>query len=229
MIAYHGDPKQKTKILAQLRRHAKADQLVKGQYWEAGKGCAVGCTIYSGNHAEYEPRFGIPRELAHLEDRIFERLDNGDSQKWPIRFMSAIKPGADLSGVWPDFAVWLLTDPAAGVLRFAKADRTRKSIQAVADLYTQRVWKGDARWSTARTEARAACLTLLAADAARSAAAAARSAADDAPSAAADAAYAADANAAAAAAAAARKRFWRTASDKLLTLLAAAPLARSAA
>ena len=40
MIAYHGDQKEKTKILAQLRRHAKADQLVKGQYWEAGKGCA---------------------------------------------------------------------------------------------------------------------------------------------------------------------------------------------
>ena len=215
MIAYHGDPKQKTKILSQLRRHAKADQLVKGKYREAGKGCAVGCTIHNGNHAEYEPRFGIPRELAHLEDRIFERLDNGDSQKWPIRFMSAIKPGADLSGVWPDFAVWLLTDPAAGVLRFAKADRTRKSIQAVADLYAQRVPKRDARWSMARIEARAAADASADADASASAAAYAAAyayayASADAAYAYADAAYAyasADADAADAA------PFYRAAAD----------------
>jgi hypothetical protein len=50
MLAYHSDPTIKTNILAQLQRHHDEDHLVKGQYWQNGKGCAVGCTIYSGNH-----------------------------------------------------------------------------------------------------------------------------------------------------------------------------------
>src|SRR5712692_7450214 len=50
----------KSAIMKQLRKHAKADKIEKGYYWEDGKGCAIGCTIHSGDHAEYEPRFGIP-------------------------------------------------------------------------------------------------------------------------------------------------------------------------
>ena len=96
MIAYHNDMANKVAILAQLNAHARADELVKGRYWENGKGCAVGCTIHSSDHAEYETRFGIPQMLARLEDRIFEGLPNGKAKEWPIRFMSAIRPGADL-------------------------------------------------------------------------------------------------------------------------------------
>ena len=110
MLAYHNDPRIKEAILVQLREHREADKLVKGQYWEDGKGCAVGCTIHSGNHAEYEPRFGIPHMLARLEDCIFEGLPNADAQKWPERFMTAIRPGADLSRVGWKFLHWLLTD-----------------------------------------------------------------------------------------------------------------------
>lgn len=95
LIAYHGDPEVKAAILAQLKRHRAADEIVKGQYWCDGKGCAVGCTIYSGHHAEYEPRFGIPQMLACLEDQIFDGLPNHEAQDWPIAFMAAIEPGAD--------------------------------------------------------------------------------------------------------------------------------------
>jgi hypothetical protein len=70
MLAYHSDDTIKTAILAQLAMHREADQLVKGQYWEDGKGCAVGCTLHSGDHMEYETRFGIPVALARLEDRL---------------------------------------------------------------------------------------------------------------------------------------------------------------
>lgn len=93
-----------------MAKHRDNDELVKGQYWEGGKGCAIGCTIYSGRHEEYETRFGIPQMLAHLEDRIFEGLPNAKAKEWPIRFMSAIEPGADLSRVGWQFLHWLLTD-----------------------------------------------------------------------------------------------------------------------
>lgn len=110
MIAYHGNPKKKAAILKQLRAHAKADEIVKGVYWENGKGCAVGCTVHSSEHSAYESEFGIPRMLARLEDAIFEGLPNAKAKKWPIQFMSAIKPGADLHRVGWKFLYWLLTD-----------------------------------------------------------------------------------------------------------------------
>ena len=108
MIAYLNKPKIKSDIIVQLKAHAKADEIIKGQYWQNGKGCAIGCTIHSGNHAEYEKRFGIPETVAHLEDAIFEGLPNGKSKTWPVRFMSAIQVGMDMTLVWPKFAIWLL-------------------------------------------------------------------------------------------------------------------------
>ena len=117
MLAYHNDPAIKSKLLADLQDHADADRLVKGQYWENGKGCAVGCTLHSlgadgaaNNHAEYELRLGIPQMLARLEDVIFEGLHNADAMQWPMRFSSAITPGADLSRVGWKWLYWLLTD-----------------------------------------------------------------------------------------------------------------------
>lgn len=110
LIAFKNTSITKPIILKQLRAHLKADAVVKGRYWKDGKGCAVGCTIHSSNHAEYEGRFGIPQMLAYLEDCIFEGLPNGHAQKWPIRFIDAVKPGTDLSRVAWKFLHWLLTD-----------------------------------------------------------------------------------------------------------------------
>ena len=82
MLAYNSDPNVKRAILRQLAAHREADEIVKGQYWENGKGCAVGCTLHSGEHVEYESRFGIPQMLARLEDAIFEGLPNEVSKEW---------------------------------------------------------------------------------------------------------------------------------------------------
>jgi len=137
LVAYHNNPKIKEKYLARVRAHVKADQLVHGQYWEDGKGCAVGCTIHSGYHQAYEIELGIPRILAHLEDRIFESLPNGQAQQWPEQFLQAIPVGADLSSVWPRFAIWMLTDADFGAIQFAKEQEGKVAIQNVADAYRQ--------------------------------------------------------------------------------------------
>ncbi len=110
MKAFHDQPQEKTKVLEQLNAHYRADEIVKGQYWETGKGCAVGCTIHSSDHAAYELLFGIPTALAYLEDTIFENLPNERAKEWPIQFMSAIKVGADLSLVQYKFLHAILTD-----------------------------------------------------------------------------------------------------------------------
>jgi len=118
MLAYHNDPAIKFKLLADLQAHADADRIVKGQYWDNGKGCAVGCTLQSmrsendghDEHAEYETLLGIPQMLARLEDCIFEGLPNAEAMEWPMRFAAAITPGADLSRVGWKWLHWLLTD-----------------------------------------------------------------------------------------------------------------------
>ena len=138
MLAYHNDPQLKQQILEQLQRHYDADEIVKGQYWENGKGCAVGCTLHTDQHNEYETRFGIPVRLAHLEDVIFEGLPSADAKSWPIRFMSSINVGADLSAIWREFVVWLLIDPADGVIQYTTpGTEVYEVIMQVATLYQQ--------------------------------------------------------------------------------------------
>jgi hypothetical protein len=151
MQAYHADTELKNRFVTLLEGHAAADRIVQGRYWERGRGCAVGCSIESmrqisgrkdlahDDHAVYEEMIGVPRILARLEDGIFEGLPSEEAQSWPIRFASAIRPGADLSLVWSRFAVWLLVDPEAGVIRFARTVKQREAIQHVADLYQRQI------------------------------------------------------------------------------------------
>lgn len=119
MLAYLDDPKIKAKYLKRVRAHAKADEIVKGYYWQDGKGCAVGCTIHSDRYGAYETELGIPGMLARLEDMIFEGAAAGFAKAWPERFLKAIKPGADLSNVGWRFQHWRLLDPAYGSARSA--------------------------------------------------------------------------------------------------------------
>ena len=197
LLAYHNDPKIKHKYLSRVRAHRKADELISGTYWEDGKGCAVGCTIHGSDHSRYLDELGIPVEIAYLEDAIFEGLPNGQALKWPEAFLSAIRPGVDLSMVWPKFAYWLLVDEKHGVVRFSKEEKdVEDAINQVAGLYkqwidedvkpNQRKW--DAAWNAA----------WIAAWAAENAAGAA---------------------ARAAAGAAARAAHWQTMSQKLIKLL----------
>ena len=231
MIAYHGKQEIKDQYLARVKAHREADEIVKGTYWEGGKGCAVGCTIHGSSHAQYEVELGIPRILARLEDGIFESIPNELAMTWPERFLDAIKPGADLSLVWPKFAVWMLIDSQWGVLQFAKIQRAKEAIERVADLYSKQiegvnlpveVWRDAAAdaYAADAYAADAAAAAAAAAYAAAAAAAYAAAAAADAAYAADDAAYAATAAAAYAADAADARRTWRIAqSEKLLELL----------
>jgi hypothetical protein len=212
--AYHGDPEVKATYLARVRQHARLDELIHDTYWEDGKGCAVGCTIHGSDHARYETELGIPRILARLEDRIFEGMANGSSQQWPAQFLATIRVGADLSLVWPRFAIWLLIDPQAGVVQYARTEKAAVAIRRVAELYGK-VVAGETVATSDWQAAAAAAYAAAAAAAAYAAYAAATAAA---------AANAADAANAAANAATARTNSYERMAKKLLALLKAAPV-----
>ncbi len=110
MIAFHNDKKIKTKYLNRVVAHRKADELVKGNYWQNGKGCAVGCTIHGSSHKAYETELGIPEWLARLEDRTFENLSDKDAMVWPEKFLKAIPVGVDLEQVKRPFLIFIVEE-----------------------------------------------------------------------------------------------------------------------
>lgn len=144
LIAYHGNKKLKSGALKKMREHRKADRIIQAfGYWAEDpddgvwKGCAVGCLIESGRHSEYEPQFGIPALLAHLEDGIFESLPATVAKDWPVRFLNAIPVGADLSTVWPQFVVWLMIDETWGLVNATEAEDVKEVCRKVAAGYQQ--------------------------------------------------------------------------------------------
>jgi hypothetical protein len=182
MHAYHNNPSIKSAILEQLEAHRAAGELVHGVWWENGKGCAVGCTVHSSDHGEYERRFGIPQMLARLEDTIFEDLSNGDAQTWPERFMGSIEPGMDLSRVGWGFLYWLLTDKEInpGIAHPLVRDAVQQCVDVVAPLmrdapaYSAQSAAAESAGNAAWSARSAAWSATCAADAAKST----RSAAD---------------------------------------------------
>jgi hypothetical protein len=68
-------------------------------------------------------------------------LPTEDAKEFPLQFAQAIKAGVDYSNIWNKFAYWLLGGEN-GVIRFAKTEQTRKSIETVALLY-ERAVSGD--------------------------------------------------------------------------------------
>lgn len=98
----------KAAFLAIMQEHAKQDRIVKGKYWENGKGCDIGCGVETINHLlgihedhkghnVVADTLGIPLALAHLENRIFNGLIPAKAMSWPIRFAEAIPENADLT------------------------------------------------------------------------------------------------------------------------------------
>lgn len=116
-LAFHGDEAIKAKYVERVKAHAAADEIVQGKYWQDGKGCAVGCTVEQSDspHEAMEAELGIPRELAYLEDTIFEGLTNSEAKAFPLRFLQAIKPGADLSTITAKFMIWQFEDAKYGL------------------------------------------------------------------------------------------------------------------
>lgn len=141
LLSFHNDSAIKEKYLNRLHLHYKADEIIKGTYWENGKGCAVGCTVHSRSHASYESELGIPRILARLEDTIFEGLPNEKAKEFPIQFLEAIPVGVDLEPVWRKFMIWMLIDENEGVIRYAKTEETKKAIKDVAKAFSDSLTK----------------------------------------------------------------------------------------
>lgn len=130
--AFLNDPKIKTKYLSRVCAHAKADEIVRGIYWEEDRGCAVGCTIHSSNHNAYETELGIPEWLARVEDQLFEGVSMEYAKTWPVSFLKSINTGANLEKIKGPFLIYVLTEVLSTIDNVKYADVT-KSIKTVQE------------------------------------------------------------------------------------------------
>jgi hypothetical protein len=179
-------------LLAELQAHVAADKLVKGSYWERGKGCAVGCTLHSyakiigkknldwSDHSLYDEFLGPGGQmLGRLEDCIFEGMTNEDAREWPERFLrsalEAVKRGVTLQFVGWKFLHCLLTDEK--INPGISNPLVRDAIRQCADVLVPLTKGEPVDESAARTAALSAASATGAASAAWAAACAARSAA----------------------------------------------------
>ncbi len=185
MLSFHNDPAIKEKYLARVAAHALADEIIKGRYWEQGKGCAVGCTIHSNNHAAYETKLGLPEWLARLEDCLFEHLPNGVAKKFPRDFLHAIPVGVNLEAVKWRFCSFLLKENIQRVISLCLDETCKEqvvlAIRSVLAVHEKAlatgVWDESAAWSAAKsTESAAKSAAWSAWSAAESAESAAKSA-----------------------------------------------------
>jgi hypothetical protein len=182
----------KKSFVAELRKHQKHDDFVRGSYWNGEKGCAVGCSIKSiavlkkldirdfAQHQLFEAHLGIPEWLARVEDTLFEGMSLKRSKSWPVDFAKAIPEGVDLSPVQSKFAVIVLTHSLESMSK-VKYDETawpqvksaieqcKKAVEQTIELHKS---------ESARSAAESAAWS--AAESARSAAWSARSAAESA-------------------------------------------------
>jgi hypothetical protein len=190
MQPFNGDAALAAKTVAEMKAHRAADRLTKGQYWEAGRGCAIGCLVQSSSHGDAAALCNAPAQIMGLVDCIFEGLPWPANLDWPVKFLVALKANLnkDISLLWARLALELAGHPVHGYEQYNQDP----AVLAVPPLYEEWVATGvrpdDDRW---RAAARAAYAAGDAAYAAAYAAARAAYAAGDAAYTAVDAAYAA--------------------------------------
>lgn len=188
ILTYYNDPARKAVRIERCKAHMEADRLRAGTYGdqdgEKFVACAIGCQIYdiaqergvswgslrNGKHKVVADDYGWPEWLCWLEDTIFEGLPPDQRAGWPLRLVTAVPVGRDISAVRHRFLAFI----AREVVQF---DRERFPDVAAANelvaVLHERAAAGDMptteAWSAARSAAEIAAAS-AAWSAARSAA-----------------------------------------------------------
>ena len=155
MQAFFGDSSYKHTVLQRVRQMQNDGRMVQGHYWEitasGPRGCALGALtqISSGGHEHFPALFGLPADLAHLLEEIYETSDLPYAITYTARFVEAIPIGAVLDDAMEQFAAWLvdgvapwpLFTPAGLALARATCPQMRcaqdRTLAALEDLVTQ--------------------------------------------------------------------------------------------
>ena len=103
MPAFFNDDMLKQEYTNRLLNHQRADEIIQGEYWENGRGCALGCTFNAKgmdekNNSIYdtcETKLNVPACIAKVEECIFEHSTSFYAKTFPLRFLNSIPVGFD--------------------------------------------------------------------------------------------------------------------------------------
>jgi hypothetical protein len=134
---YRNDPALKAELVARMRDHQDADRLIRGTYWDVGKGCAVGCTVIdilaaeqgvsladvdiddTTWHEEWARVTGLPEWLGRLGDWLFENLPGERWRSWPLELLEAVPVGVNLDRAREEWLRDVVFDPERGAMAHA--------------------------------------------------------------------------------------------------------------
>jgi len=141
MVAFHGSEEVKAKCLARFMRHQELGKMCKYGYWSDSEGQGCGAEVRFGPTRNYEGRnyeteFGIPLDLAKIKFEIFDGMDSGKCQPFPVQFINSIKVGADLGQVADKFLYWLVEG------QYSEKSEGDEALKAVSNLYARKVKGG---------------------------------------------------------------------------------------
>ena len=170
LLAFKNTTITKEELLDELNNHQKLDNFVRGTFDNGnGKGCAVGCSLQSlskikgveisyEDHLLYEKHFGVPEWLARVEDALFEGVGVKRSKTFPVEFIQAINPGADLNKIKNEFVIYILKSNLKNFDHKEYPD-VKKAIDMCVALYEAPEWDESAAES-ARLAARLAARSI---------------------------------------------------------------------
>jgi len=153
--SFLGNATVKATILAKIQAQAtqnKANALTLG---EDARGSVIWWLLNSPRAEQIETAAGVPQQLVHLIEIIFQRLPLTQALDFPAALITATPVGADLNPVYPKFATWQLNDPTNGIRQFADT-ATATVIDAIVALYAIPAPPDDPRWLALSQQARAA-------------------------------------------------------------------------
>lgn len=129
--AFHNDPAVKQKCVDKVQADMDAGNLVRGEGFRDGRGCAVGCMLDSYDHRLFPEALGMPVWVAHLIDFFHE---NTSEKVWPsfaLRFLKAVPVGANLDLIKAPINIFILTRNKNRVVGLQYLDESVRS-QVVA-------------------------------------------------------------------------------------------------
>lgn len=131
MLSYHNDQSIKERYVARFDAHRRADEVIQGTAFAAGKGCFVGCTLDGYDHSLFPIELGWPEWLAYLADDIFEGLAAEDAPQFGTDLLDAVPVGVDLEPVRHLMAIRRLGRVRAGVEELPEADYIPAVLSAI--------------------------------------------------------------------------------------------------
>ena len=142
--SYKGDNNFKQQMVTAIIAYKENDRIVKGHYWEDGRGCNIGCGEYAvcqilghefedRRHKKLAEELEVPEAIFHLGDTIFEKLPEDAANQFVVDFYQAIPVGKDLTNVVIDMKIAILSDPDFGARQYSD-DNGKAAIDSVLKL-----------------------------------------------------------------------------------------------